>query len=113
MAKVLSSETAPRASFAQLVCQEENLIRLLHDKIFLMVNEAAVALQKYVNVLVGSLETPTGTYLIECLPLESCSSINSAFILLPLVDILRQLGTKQKKFCIAFNGWCSLYVSCS
>ena len=55
-----------------------------------------VAKQKYINVLVGSLDTPTDTYFIECFPLESCSSVNSEFILHTVDEILRQLGTKRK-----------------
>ena len=57
-----------------------------------------VAKQKYINVLVGSLETPTDTYFIECFPLESCSSVNSGFILQTVDEILRQLGTKRENF---------------
>ena len=66
MEKVLPSETAGRASVAQLASQKENRIRepLYDKKIFLIVDEAKVARQKCNNVLVGSLETPIDTFLI-------------------------------------------------
>ena len=63
-------------------------------------DEAEVARQKYINVLVDSLKTPTDTYLIQCLPLESCSSVNNGFILHTVDGILRQLGTKRKNFAL-------------
>ena len=54
--------------------------------------------QKYINVLVNSLDTPNETFRIECLPLESSSNVNSSIILHTVDDVLRQLGTKQENF---------------
>ena len=51
-------------------------------------------------MLVGSLEIPTDPYLIECLPLESYTSVNSCFILHTVDDILRKLGTKRENFAL-------------
>ena len=96
--KSLPSETAVRASVAQLASQkEENIRELLWDKkVFLILDEAEVAKQKYINVLVGSLDTPNETFLIECLPLDSSSNVNSSIILHTVDDELRKLGTKRK-----------------
>ena len=60
MGKVLPSETATRASVAKLISQQEEQIQeLLRVKqIFLIVDEAEVAKQKYISVLVGSLDAP-------------------------------------------------------
>ena len=83
-----------QSGFSVAAPQKENRIReLVHAKNFLAADEAEIVEQKYVIVLVGSLETPAGTYWIECLSLESCSSVNSGFILHNVEDILRQLGT--------------------
>ena len=83
-----------------MVFQKGNHIRgLLNDKaIFLIVDEAEIAKQKYIrpNVLVGSLETPTDPYLIECLTLESYTSVNSGFILHTVDDILQSLAPNEK-----------------
>ena len=56
MGKVLPSETAARACVAKLASQEEKQIQeLLRDKkIFLIVDEAEIAKQKYISVPVGS-----------------------------------------------------------
>ena len=100
MKKPLPSETAARASVASLASQKEKNIReLLWDKkVFLIVDEAEVNQQKYINVLVGSLNSPNEIFLIECLPLESSSNVNSTIILHTVDDVVRQLGAKQENF---------------
>ena len=62
--------------------------------------EAEVADQKYINVLVGSLDTLNDTFFINCLPLESGSNVNSSIILRTVDDILRQLETKRENFAL-------------
>ena len=60
MGKVLPSETAAWTCVAKLASQrEEQIQELLRDKkVVLIVDEAEIAKQKYVSVLVGSLDTP-------------------------------------------------------
>ena len=60
MGKPLPFKTAACASVAPLASQkEENIRELLRDKtVFLIVDEAEVDKQKYINVLVGSLRYP-------------------------------------------------------
>ena len=56
MGKVLSWETAARASVAKLASQKEQIQELLRDeKKITIVDEAEVGKQKYINVLVGTL----------------------------------------------------------
>ena len=91
MGKVLPSETAARACVAKLVSQKEEQIQeLLRDKnIFLIVDEAEIAKQKYISVLVGSLDAPNQTFIVDCHPLDSDSNVNSGIILHTVDDILR------------------------
>ena len=63
-------------------------------------DEAEVAKRKYINVLVGSLDTPNDTFFIDCLLLESGSNVNSSIILHTVDDILRQLETKRENFAL-------------
>ena len=102
MGKVLPSEIAARASVAKLAYKKEEQIReLLFDKqIFLIVDEAEVAKRKYINGLVGSLDTPNDTFLIDCLLLERGSNVNSNIILHTVDDILRQLETNRENFAL-------------
>ena len=98
MGKPLPFETAARASVAQLASQKEKNIReLLRDnKVLLIADEAEVDKQKCINVLVGSLDTPNETFLIECLSLETNSNVKSSIILQTVDDVLRQLETKRE-----------------
>ena len=64
-------------------------------KIFVIVDEAEIAKQKYTGVLVGSLNAPNQTFLVDCHPLESGSKVNSSINLHTVDDILRQLEIKR------------------
>ena len=100
MGKVLPSETAARACVAKLASQKEEQIQelsLLRDKIiFLIVDEAEVAKQKHISVLVGSSDASDQTFLVNCHPLDSGRSVNSSIILHTVDDILRQLEIKRE-----------------
>ena len=61
-------------------------------------DEAEVAKQKYINVLVGSLDAPNQTFLVNCHPLVSDSNVNSNIILHTVNDILRLLEIKRVNF---------------
>ena len=61
-------------------------------------DEAEIAKQKYISVLVGSLDAPNQTFLVDCHPLDSSSNVNSSIILHTVDDILRQLEIKREKF---------------
>ena len=100
MGKVLPSETAARACVAKLPSQKEEQIQeLFRDKkFFLIVDEAEIAKQKYISVLVGSLDAPNQTFLVDCHPLDSGSNVNSSIILHTVDDILRQLKIKRENF---------------
>ena len=100
MGKVLSSETAARACVGKFASQkEEQIQKFLRDKnIFLIVDEAEIAKQKYISVLAGSLDAPNQTFLVDCHPLDSGSNVNSCIILHTVDDILRQLEIKRENF---------------
>ena len=61
-------------------------------------DEAEIAKQKYISVLVGSLNAPNQTFLVDCHPLDSGSNVNSSIILHTVDDILRQLEVKRDNF---------------
>ena len=67
-------------------------------KKFLRVDGAEIAKQKYISVLVGSLDAPNQTFLVDCHPLDSDSNVNSSIVLHTVDDILRQLEIKHEKF---------------
>ena len=61
-------------------------------------DETEIAKQKYISVLVGSLDAPNQTFLVDCNPLDSGSNVNSSIILYTVDDILRQLEIKRENF---------------
>ena len=99
MEKLLPTETAARICIATLASQKEQIQELLCDKkFFLIVNEAEAAKQKYINVLVDSLDAPNQSFLVDCYRLDSGSNVNSSIILRTVDDTLRQLEIKRKNF---------------
>ena len=61
-------------------------------------DEAEIAKQMYISVLVGSLDAPNQTFFVNCHPLDSGRNVNSSIILLTVDDILRQLEIKRENF---------------
>ena len=61
-------------------------------------DEAEVAKQKYISVLVGSLDALNQTFLVNCHPLNSGRNVNSSIILHTVDDILRQPEIKRENF---------------
>ena len=61
-------------------------------------DEAEVAKQKYINVLVGSFDAPNQTFLVDCHPFDSGSNGNSSIILHIVNDILQLLEIKRENF---------------
>ena len=99
MGKVLPSESVARACVAKLASQKEQIQLSLRDKkMFFIVDEAEIAKQKYISVLVGSVDAPNQTFLVDCHPLDSGSNVNSSIILHTVDDILRQLEIKRENF---------------
>ena len=93
------SGIAARTCVAKLASQKEKQIQeLLRDKFFFIVDEAEIAKQKYISVVVGSLDAPNQTFLVDCHPVDSSSNVNSSIILHTVNDILRQLEIKRENF---------------
>ena len=68
-----------------------------------MMDEAKVVKQKYISVLVGSLDAPNQTFLVNCHPLDSGRNVNSSIILHTVDDILRQLEIKRENFSLSLT----------
>ena len=74
----LPSETTCRPTALQLSKDELKRIRnAVHDKqVFLIVDESTLSGTQYLNILVGSLETPHISYLYDCQPLKCAPNNN-------------------------------------
>ena len=73
MGKSLPSETAARTKRYSISIPKRGKYSTTTSvqKSFLIVDEAKVAKQKYINAEVSNLDTPKETFLIECLPPEN------------------------------------------
>ena len=84
---------------------EDKLKRIqnaVHDKqIFLIVDESTVSGLQYLNILVGSLETPHVSYLYDCQPLK-CAP-NNNIIAQAVDDAVRNLGNSRSFFCLLLS----------
>ena len=99
----LSFETTCRRTALQL--SEDELKRMrnaVHEKqIFLIVDESTVSGTQYLNILVGSLETPHVSYLYDCQPLQ-CAP-NSNIIAQAVDDAIRNLEINRGFFCLLLS----------
>ena len=64
----------------------------------MIVDDAEIAKHKYINVLVGSLNAPNQTFLLDCHPLYSGSNVNKNIILHTADDMLPQFEIKRENF---------------
>ena len=72
---------------------------LCHDKqIFLVVDESTLSGTQYLNILVGSLDTPHVIYLYDCQPLK-CAP-NSTIIAQAVYDAIRNFKITRSIFCL-------------
>ena len=99
----LPSETTCRRTALQLSEDELNRIRnAVHDKqIFVIVDESTLSGTQYLNILVGSFETPHVIYLYDRQPLK-CAP-NSNIIAQAVDDAVRNLGINRSFFCLLLS----------
>ena len=91
----LPSETTCRRTALQL--SEDELKRIqnaVHGKQIFNVNESTLSGTQYLNILVGSLETPHATYLYVCQPLK-CASNSNIIAQAVVDDAVRNLGINK------------------
>ena len=95
----LPSETICTRTALQLSENELKRIRnAVHDKqIFLIVDESTLSDTQYLNIPVGSFETPHVSYLYDCQPLK-CAP-NSNIIAQAVDDAVRNLGINRSSAC--------------
>ena len=67
-------------------------------------DEAEVAKRKYINVLVGSFDTPNDTFLIDCFYLKAVA------MLIAILFCTLWMTYKTRKFCIALDRCYSVHV---
>ena len=98
----MPSETSCRRTALQLSEGELRRIRnAVHDKQVFVVDESALSGTQYLNILVGSLETPHVSYLYDCQPLKC--ALNNNIIAQTVDDAVRNLGINISFFCLLLS----------
>ena len=93
----LPSETTCTRTALQLSEDELKRIRnAVHDKQIFVVDESTLSGTQYLNILVGSLETPHVSYLYDCQPLKCAPNSNT--IAQAVDDVVRNLGINRSFF---------------
>ena len=99
----LPSETSCKRTALQLSENELKRIRnAVHDKqIFIIVDESTLSGTQYLNILVGSLETPHFSYFYDCQPLKYAPSSN--IYAQAVDDAVSNLGINRSFFCLLLS----------
>ena len=109
---VKTSETVCRDYVKTLTNNEQDRLKyLLRDKcIFIVIDESEVDKTKFINVIVGDIDVPEKTYLIECCVTET---VNQSIICMKIDDILRKLDVARKNFLLLLSDAASYMTACT
>ena len=95
-----------------LANNEQDLLKyLLKDKcIFIVIDENEVDKTKFINVIVGDVDVPEKTYLIECCVTET---VNQSIICMKTDDILHKLDIARENFLLLLSDAASYMTACT
>ena len=104
----MPSETVCRDHVKTLANNEQDRLKyLLKDK---CIDESEVDKTKFVNVIVGDIDVPEKTYLIECCVTET---MNQSIICMKIDDILRKLDVARENFLLLLSDAASYMTACT
>ena len=103
MGRAVPSETSCRRIVPDLVTREKEKVKeyVSEKEIFLIVDESDVEGRKIMNILVGTLDTPSKTFMIGCLALEG--NINSQVVGCAIDDVIRFLAVNRQDFVLLLS----------
>ena len=91
--------------------EQDRLKYLLKDKcIFIVIDEGEVDKTKFINVIVGDIDVPEKTYLIECCVTET---VNQSIICMKIDDILHNLNIARENFLLLLSDAASYMTACT
>ena len=106
------SETVCRDYVKTLANNEQDRLKyLLKDKsIFIVIDGSEVDKTKFINVIVGDIDVPEKTYLIECCVTET---VNQSIICMKIDNILRKLDIARENFLLFLLDAVSYVTACA
>ena len=108
----MPSETVCRDYVHQLAEAETSCIQQIIQgkKVFLIVDESEFSNKKFLNILVGNIETPERTYIVDCSIIETA---NQAAVPNKIDDCLRSLQVPRENFVLLLSDAASYMRACS
>ena len=79
------------------------------DKVFLVVDESEIDKKKYLNVLVGDINVPEKTYLLDCSVVET---VNQNVMCTKIDDCLWNLDIPRENFVLLLSDAASYMTAC-
>ena len=107
----MPSETACRVYVHQLTeVKTSHIQQIIQGKeVFLIVDEKEFD-NKFLNILLGNIETPEKTYLVDCSIVET---VNQAAMSTKIDDCLRSLQVPRENFALLLSDTASYMRACS
>ena len=102
LSQKMPSETVCRDYVKTLANNKQDHLKyLLKDKcIFIVIDESEVDKTKFINIIVGGIDVPEKTYLIECCVTET---MNQSIICMKIDSILCKLNIARELSSVAFG----------
>ena len=91
--------------------EQGHLRYLLKDKcIFIVIDESEMDKTKFINVIVGDIDMPQKTYLIECCVTET---VNQSIICMKIDNILHKLDIARENVLLLLSDAASYMTACT
>ena len=102
LGQAVPSETMCREHVHELAESEQGRIKelLMDKKVFLVVDKSEIDKKKYLNVLVGDINVPEKTYLLDCSVVET---VNQNVMCAKIDDCLRNLDIPRENFVLLLS----------
>ena len=114
LCQAVPSETTSmcREHIHELAESEQGRIKelLMDKKVFLVVDESEIDKKKYLKVLVGDINVPEKTYLLDCSVVER---VNQNVMCAKIDDCLRNLDIPRENFVLLLSDAASYMTACT
>lgn len=103
LGRPLPSESSLRSRVTALSEHEDLRVKqlLVGKKVFLLTDESEINGKKYFNTLVGAIDDPENTYLVDCRVCEV--SADSQYVVRLIDDILKSLAVAREDFALLLS----------
>ena len=103
LGKPLSSESKCRSTVGTIYQDESSYFKryIRGKKVFLVTDESDIRGQKFVNTLIGLIDEPENTYLVDCQPIHE--SPTAQMMVAQVDDVLKENGVHRNDFLLLIS----------